>query len=280
MQDLNGKVAVVTGGASGIGLALGRRCVEAGMRVALADVDAEAVETAAAGLSGYGDVIGVTADVAEPEQVEAIAAATRAAFGEFHLVCLNAGVAAGGVSWELDPKAWRWVLEVNLWGVIHGIRTFVPALVDQGIGHVVLTSSIGGLIGSPGMAPYSASKHAVVGVGESLREDLRLARSPVGVTLLCPGFTSTRMNDSGRNWPGRLGEPPASGLEPGHPLTRPEFLARMDAAADPDEVASAALDAVRADRFWAVTDRALPDRLRAHLAPIIAPAAPGGDEGQ
>jgi len=270
MQDLAGRVAVVTGGASGIGLALAARLAAAGMRLVLADVEAGALDAAVDGLRSDGaEVLGVLTDVADADQVEALAAATVAAFGTAHLVCLNAGVAAGGVSWELPERTWRWVVDVTLWGVVHGVRSFVPRLVAQGSGHVLVTASIGGLIGSPGMAPYSATKHAVIGIAESLREDLRLAGSPVGVSVLCPGFTRTRMNDSGRSWPERLGPPPADGLAPGHPQLREAFLARMDDAMEPADVAAEAVDAILADRFWVVPDADVAGRLRTHLAPVL-----------
>ena len=267
MEELDGKVAVVTGGASGIGLALAHRFAGAGMSVVLADLDAHALDTAARGLGT--EVLAVPTDVSDAGQVEALARATFDRFGTAHAVCLNAGVAAGGVCWELPEKAWRWVVDVNLWGVVHGLRAFVPRLVEQDDGHVLLTASIGGLIGSPGMAPYSATKHAVIGIGESLREDLRLARAQVGVTVLCPGFTRTRMNDSGRSWPERLGPPPAEGLAPGHPQLREAFLGRMDDAMEPDDVAAAALGAIRRDEFWAVPDDGIAARLSMHLAPVL-----------
>lgn len=271
MEDVRGRVAVVTGGASGIGLALAEVLAASGARLVLADVDAAALEPAVAALRAAGaDVIGVPTDVADSGQVQALAEAAVDRFGSVHVVCLNAGVAAGGVSWELSTSAWQWVVDVNLWGVVHGVQAFVPRLVEQGEGHVLLTASIGGLIGSPGMAPYSATKHAVVGIAESLREDLRLAGSPVGVTLLCPGFTRTRMNDSGRTWPARLGPPPAEGLAPGHPRLRAEFLARMDGAMEPREVAERAVAAIRAGDFWVVPDGGIAGRLREHLAPVLA----------
>jgi NAD(P)-dependent dehydrogenase (short-subunit alcohol dehydrogenase family) len=272
MEDLDGRVAVVTGGASGIGLALARQLAAAGMRLVLADVEADPLDAAVADLrTGGTDAVGVLTDVSDADQVHALAEATVAAFGTAHLVCLNAGVAAGGISWEMPESTWRWVVDVNFWGVVHGVRAFVPRLVDQGEGHVLVTASIGGLIGSPGMAPYSATKHAVIGIAESLREDLRLAESPVGVSVLCPGFTRTRMNDSGRSWPERLGPPPADGLAPGHPLLREAFLGRMDDAMEPTDVAAAAVDAIREDRFWVVPDADIGARLRAHLAPVLDP---------
>jgi NAD(P)-dependent dehydrogenase (short-subunit alcohol dehydrogenase family) len=270
VDSLDGRVAVITGGASGIGRALAHECADHGMRVVVADLDRERVQEVETELRSRGiEAVGVPTDVADAEQMHRLAERTYAEFGTAHLLCLNAGVAAGGVAWELDDRAWRWVIDVNLWGLINGVRAFVPGLVAQGEGHVLVTASIGGLIGSPGMAAYSASKHAAIGLAESLREDLRLAGSAVGVTALCPGFTRTRMNDSARSWPEHLGAPPEDGLASGHPQLRDAFLARMDDAADPAEVASAALQAVRANLFWAVTDDGIGPRLSEHLAPVL-----------
>lgn len=270
MNGLDGRVAVITGGASGIGRALADLCVARGMRVVVADVDSTRVRAVEAELRSRGaDVIGVPTDVTDPAQVQRLADRTCAEFGVPHLLCLNAGVAAGGVAWELDERAWRWVIDVNLWGLIHGVRAFLPRMVDQEEGHVLVTASVGGLIGSPGMGAYSASKHAAIGLAESLREDLRMAGSAVGVTVLCPGFTRTRMNDSARSWPDALGAPPDGGLAPGHPQLREAFLSRMTDAADPRDVAAAALRAVLAGEFWAVTDQEIGPRLSAHLAPVL-----------
>jgi NAD(P)-dependent dehydrogenase (short-subunit alcohol dehydrogenase family) len=245
-------------------------CAEEGMRVVVADLDGARVHEVEAELRSRGaQAVGVPTDVADAAQMQRLADRTLAEFGTAHLLCLNAGVAAGGVTWELDERAWRWVIDVNLWGLIHGVRAFVPSLVEQDEGHVLITASVGGLIGSPGMGAYSASKHAAIGLAESLREDLRMAGSAVGVTALCPGFTRPRMNDSARSWPDHLGAPPDGGLAPGHPQLRDAFLARMTDAADPAEVAAAAIRAVKANQFWAVTDHEIGPRLSAHLAPVL-----------
>ncbi|WP_052336536.1 SDR family NAD(P)-dependent oxidoreductase [Nocardioides alkalitolerans] len=280
MKELDGRVAVITGAASGIGRALADECAARGMRVVVADVDGARIEEVATELRSRGaQVVGVPTDVTDPAQVERLADRTSSEFGDPQLLCLNAGVAAGGVAWELDERAWRWVIDVNLWGLIHGVRAFLPRMVDEEEGHVLVTASIGGLIGSPGMGAYSASKHAAIGLAESLREDLRLAGSAVGVTVLCPGFTRTRMNDSARSWPDALGAPPDGGLAPGHPRLREAFLARMTDAAEPVDVAAAALQAVQAREFWAVTDREIGPRLAAHLAPVLhGPPCPEGAE--
>ena len=194
MDQLRDRAAVVTGAASGIGLALSERLLDEGMSVVLADVDPAALDTEVRRLTDAGaTVLAVPTDVSDAAAVEDLAATAWSRFGAVHVVCNNAGVGPGGVAWEIPEQVWRWVIDVDLWGVIHGIRAFVPRLVEQDIGHVVNTASVAGLVGTPGMAPYSAAKHAVVGLSQSLRRDLELAGSAVGVSVLCPGMTRTRM---------------------------------------------------------------------------------------
>lgn len=257
MRDLSGRVAVVTGGASGIGFALANALGREGMRVVIADVEKDALGEAVDLLRAQKiEATGIPADVADGQQVETLAARTVELYGGVHVVCNNAGVGPGGVTWDVPESVWRWVLDVNLWGVINGIRAFVPRLVAQGAGHIVNTASVLGILGSAGMAPYTASKHAIVGLSESLRHDLDLAGSPVRVSVLCPAMTKTRMNESGRNWPERLGPVPASGLEPGHPDTRAlEYYHSMETEAmEPAEVAKQVVAAITEDRFWVICD--------------------------
>lgn len=203
MEDLEGKVAVVTGAASGIGRALADRWADTGMRVVLADVEEGPLGVARDELDARGvDVLAVGTDVSDPDQVDALAAATLDHFGAVHVVCNNAGVGGGGPTWELTRQDWDWILGVNLWGVIHGIRAFVPHLVAQDEGHVVNTASIAGFAYAPMMSAYNASKAAVVALSETLKTDLELQGSAVGVTVLCPGWVNTRIMDADRNRPG------------------------------------------------------------------------------
>jgi NAD(P)-dependent dehydrogenase (short-subunit alcohol dehydrogenase family) len=255
-RDLAGEVAVITGGASGIGFAIAERLVREGMRVVLADVEAAPLDRAVARLrEPGGDVTGVPTDVSDRGSVAALAAFVAEHVGVPYILCNNAGVGPGAIAWETPPQVWEWVIGVNLMGVVHGISAFVPAMVARGEGHVVNTASVGGLAGFPGMAAYCATKHAVVGISQALQHDLELAGSGVRVTVLVPGATRTRMNESGRNWPGTLGPPPPTGLLPGHPRTTESFLEHFDAAAaDPAEVARLLMEAVQARRFWAVTE--------------------------
>jgi NAD(P)-dependent dehydrogenase (short-subunit alcohol dehydrogenase family) len=250
MQELEGRVSVITGGASGIGLALARRFAGEGMRIVIGDVEQPALEKAVAELQeGGADVIGVPTDVTDPDQVEELARAAERQFGGIHLACNNAGVAAGGLSWVAPLETWQWVIGVNLWGVIHGIRAFVPRIIEQSAGHVVNTASVAGLVAAPFMGPYNASKHAVVAISETLHHELALMAPHVKVSVLCPGWVNTRIGESDRNRPARLD------------VERPEQESVMRSALsgflanglDPAEVADRVHDAVRADRFWVLT---------------------------
>jgi NAD(P)-dependent dehydrogenase (short-subunit alcohol dehydrogenase family) len=240
MDDLEGKVAVVTGAASGIGRALADRWAESGMKVVLADVEQEPLDAARDELDAAGaDVLAVRTDVSDGDQVDALAAATIEHFGAVHLVCNNAGVGGGGLSWEASREDWDWVLGVNLWGVVHGIRAFVPHLVAQDEGHVVNTASIAGFAYGPFMGPYNASKAAVVAISETLKAELALQGSKVGVSVLCPGWVNTRIHESDRNRPGG---PESGGLLAEGREVMAQVLAN---GKQPDEVAHLVAAAVR-----------------------------------
>jgi len=244
MRELQGKVAVVTGGASGIGLALARRFRKEGMRVVLGDIEDAALTAAVAELDGADDVLGVRCDVASGESVDALRDATVERFGTAHVVCLNAGVAPSGPMLDASLENWRWVMDVNVWGVVHGMRAFGPLLVEQGEGHIVCTGSVAGLATTPGLGPYSVTKHAVVGLASTLREEL--APAGVGVSVLCPGVLRTRIFESERNRPGGSD----SGTHAGDWVGRDVFLQAMAAAPGPELAADAVLDAVVADRLF------------------------------
>lgn len=252
MERLDGKVAVITGGASGIGLAVAERLSTEGTALVLADIDESALAEAVGSFQYRGvPVLGVPTDVTDETSVAALADAARERFGSFHVVFNNAGVAGHfGLSWETALSDWRWVLDVNVWGVIHGLRAFVPTLVDQAEGHVVNTASLAGWTAAPGMAPYSASKHAVLAISESLRRELDAAQSGVGVSVLCPGMVNTRIMSSERNWPERLGEEPPMPSDPLSSAVRSVLVqgttaGEVDAAA----VAEAVLDGIVHNRF-------------------------------
>jgi NAD(P)-dependent dehydrogenase (short-subunit alcohol dehydrogenase family) len=254
MELTHGKVAVVTGAASGIGFALAERFARAGLHVVLADIEGEALRTASERIERSGArTLAVPTDVSDEGAVRALAAATVDRFGAVHLICNNAGVAGGGDPWFGPISTWQWVLGVNLWGVIHGIRAFLPVLAAQREGHIVNTASAAGLL--PGAGPvYDASKHAVVAISEDLYSSVAAAGIPVGVSVLCPGWVHTRIADAGRNWPERLGDPPPRSPVAGM-MTEP-FRQAIGTGLAPDAVADLVADAVAADRFWIFTDPA------------------------
>jgi NAD(P)-dependent dehydrogenase (short-subunit alcohol dehydrogenase family) len=277
LEDLKGKVAVVTGGASGIGRAMAERFAAEGMKLVLADVEEAALDIAAKELSEGGtDVLAVPTDVAQADAVEALAAAARGRFGTVHVVCNNAGVGGHGLTTDEAPLIeWEWVLGVNLWGVIHGVKTFLPILIEQNEGHVVNTASVAGLISMPFMAPYAVAKHGVVALSEAMFFELAIRGSQVGVTVLCPGWVSTRIMDSTRNWPGRLGEEPASSADAGWASGGEEMIRNVIGQGAPPSVAAAdVLECIRTGRFMAHTDQPMAKRLVANRVAEVEGEAP------
>ena len=203
MKELKGKVAVITGAASGIGRALADRCVQEGMKAVLADVEVDALAKAEAGLKASGaTVLAVPTDVSQARSVAALAQKTLEAFGAVHLLCNNAGVGSEAAIWESTLEEWEWVMGVNLWGVIHGVRAFVPIMLAQDTEcHIVNTASMAGLISGPGLGAYKVTKHAVVSLSETLHHELAERAAKVRVSVLCPGFVNTRIMESARNRP-------------------------------------------------------------------------------
>lgn len=260
MKNLDGKVAVVTGGASGIGRAVATRFAEAGMRVVLADIQEDALDRTASELAAAGhQVIGVRTDVSVGESVEALAATVMAEFGAVHVLHNNAGVGVGGYLWTHTQRDWEWVLGVNLWGVIHCVRVFVPLMISQGEpAHIVNTASMAGLISVPGLGAYNVSKHGVVTLSETLERDLRIAGVPIGVSVLCPGLVMTNIFESHRNRPGDISD---EGQDPGllgltaaaDGPARADALESFGTMLTPEQVATAVLEAVVDDHFYILT---------------------------
>ena len=244
MENIQGRVAVVTGAAGGLGLGMAQAFAEAGMKVVLADVDAERLEGAASTL-GSADVLAVPTDVSDPVAVDDLAARAVASFGAVHVVCNNAGVSVMGYAWETSLEDWHWLMGVNLWGVIHGIRTFLPILMSQDEGHVVSTASMGGMLTSPGIAPYAGSKAAVIAMSKSLRAETAIKAPHVGVSVVCPGEIATEMPDRIRT------------------KGTPKDAARLDAlrqslatAMSPLDAGRLVLDAIRTRAFWVLPNGA------------------------
>jgi NAD(P)-dependent dehydrogenase (short-subunit alcohol dehydrogenase family) len=250
MRDLAGKVAVVTGAASGIGRALTERFARAGMKVVLADVEEGALAAAARELeAGGAETLAVRTDVSREDDVEALARRAYERFGAVHVVCNNAGVALAGPVWEHSLDDWRWLLGVNLWGVVHGIRSFVPRMLEKKTpGHIVNTASVAGLTSAPGLGVYNVSKHAVVTLSETLAKDLAMAGASIKVSVLCPGFVNTRILDSSRN------RPAAFGAERPRPADLEAIIRSLIAAGmSPADVAQHVLRAVEEERFYVLT---------------------------
>ncbi len=251
MKEFEGRVAVVTGGASGIGRGMAEAFLARGMKVVLADVESESLEVAVAELGQEGgEVAGIECDVSSEASVAGLRDETLSRFGAVHVICNNAGVAGGegGPIWEAPQADWDWVMGVNLMGVIYGIRHFIPAMIDQGTsGHVVNTASIAGLI--HGMGIYGVTKHAVVALSESIFNELKHAGHPIGVSVLCPGPVKTRINEAERNRP--EAPRPAPGAQ------RPEVEAMRQVVdkilaqgMDPAEVGRLVADSVESESFY------------------------------
>jgi len=275
MKDLRGKVAVVTGAASGIGLALTKTFLADGMKVVMADIETDALATAAAGLGESAEVDTFICDVSDAAQVDALRDRTLERFGGVHVVCNNAGVAGGGPVWTQTRADWDWVLGVNLFGVINGITSFTPLLIDQGEGHIVNTASVAGLISMPFGGTYNVSKHAVVTLSETLHADLQLAGAPgVGVTVLCPGWVQTRIHESHRNRP--AGDGGADSVESEDAKLLTSVIGGLIAEGlNPLQVAGMVRDAVVADRFYVLTHPTWNPLLSDRFDRILAGENPG-----
>lgn len=246
MRELDGRVAVVTGASSGIGRALASELGRQGMHVALADIDADLLGEATEEVARTGaTAVGIPTDVADPEAVEALAASVLAKFGAAHVVCNNAGVSRMGYSWEMPLADWQWVMNINFWGIVHGIRSFVPHLIRQPEGHIINTASIGGLIPAPHIGAYTAAKHAVIGVSRSLRLELAERAPHIGVGVLCPGSVATGIDPhTPRPDDGPEDLPPAAASLAAHARSA------RDEGLNPAEVAQMALRNIREGGFY------------------------------
>jgi NAD(P)-dependent dehydrogenase (short-subunit alcohol dehydrogenase family) len=270
MRELAGRTAFVTGGASGIGFALARAFAEAGMKVMLADIETDALAAAVRSLHNFGpDVRGVTCDVTDPVSVERAANTSYEAFGTVHVVCNNAGVAGGGGIDDISLDDWRWVLDVNLMGVLHGIRTFLPHIRAHGEGgHIVNTASMAGLLSGLGFGPYGASKFAVVTMSEGLA--MQVAPLGIGVTVLCPGFVRTRISESGRNWQDRYGPRRTPAPETPAGALAAQIAELVQSGLDPSDVAARVLTAIREGDLYAFTHPQLRPEVEERFAAILA----------
>jgi NAD(P)-dependent dehydrogenase (short-subunit alcohol dehydrogenase family) len=270
---LKGKVAAVTGAASGLGRAMALEFAREGMDVALGDVDLKGLSSVAEEARALGvRAISSPTDVSKSEEVERLAEKTVHELGAVHVVCNNAGVSPLGAVWEHTLDEWRWILGVNLWGVIHGVRAFAPRLLAQGEGHIVNTASVAGLICPSGSGAYNVTKHAVVALSETLHHDLRERGSTVGVSVLCPAYVPTGIAESERNRPRdvRPSEKSSATLAREAMLRKAVASGRLSA----DDVARAVVDAVKNGRFYVLTHPRIKGAIRARMEDLLEERPP------
>lgn len=275
MTSIEGKVAVVTGAASGIGFAMAKRFATEGANVVLADIEEGALESAATDLRSTGtEALAVRTDVSKLADVQALAAKTVDHFGKVHIVCNNAGVATAGLLAESTIRDWEWVVGVNLWGVIYGVNTFLPILLEQGEEcHIVNTASVAGLITGPGMGIYCTTKHAVVALSEALRHEMQLLGTKVGVSVLCPAWVNTKIVESGRNRPAHL-ENERPELSPIAEMMREHTRQVVNGGVSPDIIAEHVADAIRQDAFYILTHPELTPAIELRMNAILNGSAP------
>jgi NAD(P)-dependent dehydrogenase (short-subunit alcohol dehydrogenase family) len=273
MELLKGKTAAVTGGASGLGRAMALAFADQGMHVALADVDPLALADTAKEVEAKGvRAFAMRVDVSKSQEVEQFCSMSIAQFGAVHVVCNNAGVSPLGAVWENSIGDWEWILGVNLWGVIHGVRAFAPRLIAQGEGHIVNTASVAGLINPPGSGAYNVTKHAVLALSESLHHDLRARGSPVGVSVLCPAYVPTGIADSERSRPAGL----TAADKSAETVAREAMLKKAVASGrlSAGDVAQAVVAAIKEERFYILTHPRIKGAIRARMEDILDGRAP------
>ena len=282
MDDFKGKVAVITGGGSGFGLEFARIGAARGMKLVLADVQQDALDKAQAELEAAGaDVLAVRCDVRHGAEVQALADATMARFGAVHLLFNNAGVGAGGLVWENSQADWEWVLGVNLWGAIHGVRIFTPLMLacakaDPAYqGHIVNTASMAGLLNAPTMGIYNVSKHAVVSLSESLYQDLKLVDAPIGASVLCPYFVPTGISQSNRNRPADVANDPAPATASQRAAQAMSDKAVSSGKVSAADVATMTFDAIGAGQFYIYSHPHALSNVQKRMEEIVTLANPG-----
>jgi NAD(P)-dependent dehydrogenase (short-subunit alcohol dehydrogenase family) len=270
VKEFQHKVAVVTGAASGIGFAMADRFAGEGMKVVMADIEPEALSIAEESLRRKGaEVLAVQTDVTKPDQVEALANRTYEAFGATHVLCNNAGVEVIGATWEQTLDDWRWVMDVNLWGVIYGVHNWLPRMLEQGDeAHIVNTASMAGLTTAPYMSIYDVTKFGVVALSESLEKELRIANSKVHVSVVCPGLINTNIMDSSRNRHADRTEKGSFGANAQR--FRKGLTDSLATGWPPSRVADQVFEAIRDDRFYVIpAQEGFADRIRERMEAIL-----------
>ena len=271
MKELKGKVAAVTGAASGLGRAMALAFADQGMHVALGDVADTSDVFAAVEAKGV-SALAMKLDVSKPQEVEAFAELIDKDLGGAHVVCNNAGVSPLGAAWEMSLDDWRWIVDVNLWGVIHGVRSFVPRLLKRNEGHIVNTASVAGIINPPGSSAYNVTKHAVVALSETLHHDLRERGSAVGVSVLCPAYVPTGIADSERNRPAGM----QATVKTKEMLAREQMLKKAVSSGrlSADDVAKAVVQAIKEERFYILTHPRIKGAIGARMEDILNDRTP------
>jgi NAD(P)-dependent dehydrogenase (short-subunit alcohol dehydrogenase family) len=279
VRDLMGKTAFVTGGASGIGLALGRAFAQAGMNVVLADIEVAALEEAVDELRSLAPAaLGVVCDVADPDSVERAAQTAIQAFGKVHVLCNNAGVAGGGGIDDISLSTWKWVLDINVMGVLHGVAAFLPHMRAHGEGgHIVNTASMAGFQSRLGFSPYATSKYAVVAISEGLAQDLQ--PHGIGVTVLCPSFVRTRISESSRNRPARYGPAEAPDPQSAMGALTTQIAELVGSGMDPSEVAARTVSAIRRGELYVFTHPEARGEIDDRFAAVTAALDAAGSGG-
>ncbi len=273
MKEFRDKTAVVTGAASGIGLAMAEKFATEGMNVVLADIEEEALIRTAREMKENGaTVLAVRTDVSKGAEVEELADKTFEAFGGVHVLCNNAGVSpVTGASWELTEADWQWVLGVNLWGVLHGIRAFVSRMIEQDSeGHIVNTASVAGLLSLPWGSPYCVAKHGVVTLSESMHGELAHVGSKLKVSVLCPAWVKTQLMDAERNRPAELkNQGEATAARPQAVVTEQAVRALVAGGTEASGIADLVVDAIREERFYVLPHQEWKEQVRTRMEGII-----------
>lgn len=278
MKEFKGKVAVITGAATGIGRAIAENSAREGMKVVLSDIEEEALTKTGEEMKAAGaTVLAVVTDVSKASDVEVLAQKTLQAFGAVHLLCNNAGVNAGTSIWESTIADWKWVIDVNLWGVIHGVRTFVPIMLRQDIEcYIVNTASIAGLVSGPNWGIYKVTKHGVVALSETLYCELMERNANIKVSVLCPGFVNTRILDSERNRPPELKNDPAEGkMSPKDEALDKKIHKIFRTAMPTDQIADCVFSAIREEKLYILTHPVSKEMIRSRMANILQERNPG-----
>ncbi|MGE3074923.1 MAG: SDR family NAD(P)-dependent oxidoreductase [Dehalococcoidia bacterium] len=273
MESFSGGTAVVTGGASGMGLAMATRFAEAGMNIVLGDIESEPLAMAEAQIAGKGvQVLPVRTDVAKLDDVQALADAAFKRFGKVNILCNNAGVGGSpGAMWELSEQDWKWVIDVDLWSVIHGVRSFVPRMIESGEeGHVINTASVAGLVSGAVGGPYTVAKFGVVALSEQLYYELSRAGHNIGVSVLCPGFVNTNIFDSSRNRQAEYGES-ANQPSPQNAQMRQALDQMRTTMMQPDEIAQMVFEAVSSRNLYIIPtgSEALTNSIKARMENVL-----------